>query len=84
MPNLHPKKVHEFIVQTCCALGSESSEAHLVADQLVSANLAGHDSHGVGMLPSYVDGAVTGRLKINSHPTVLVDSGALLLSLIHI
>ena len=78
MPNLHPNKVHEFIVQTCCALGSESSEAHLVADQLVSANLAGHDSHGVGMLPSYVDGAVTGRLKINSHPTVLVDSGALL------
>jgi len=49
-----------------------------VADQLVQANLAGHDSHGVGMLPSYVDGVVNDRLKINSHPSVVVDAGALL------
>ena len=49
-----------------------------MADQLVQANLAGHDSHGVGMLPSYVDGVVNDRLKINSHPTVVVDAGALL------
>ena len=49
-----------------------------MADQLVQANLAGHDSHGVGMLPSYVDGVVNDRLKINSHPTVVGDAGALL------
>ncbi len=49
-----------------------------MADQLVQANLAGHDSHGVGMLPSYVDGVVNDRLKINSHPSVVVDAGALL------
>jgi len=49
-----------------------------VADQLVQANLAGHDSHGVGMLPSYVDGVLNDRLKINSHPSVVVDSGSLL------
>tara|TARA_B100000902_G_scaffold389831_1_gene437665 strand:+ start:149 stop:1174 length:1026 start_codon:yes stop_codon:yes gene_type:complete len=53
-------------------------EAALVADQLVAANLAGHDSHGVGMLPSYVDGVLNGRLKVNSHPTVVIDNGALL------
>ena len=34
--------------------GSESPEADLVADHLVRANLAGHDSHGVGMVPAYV------------------------------
>ena len=49
-----------------------------MADQLVQANLAGHDSHGVGMLPSYVDGVLNDRLKINSHPSVVVDSGSLL------
>jgi uncharacterized oxidoreductase len=75
---LHPNQVHDFIVRTCESLGSESREANLVADQLVQANLAGHDSHGVGMLPSYVDGVVNDRLKINSHPTVVVDAGALL------
>ena len=78
MTKLHPNQVHDFIVRTCESLGSESREANLVADQLVQANLAGHDSHGVGMLPSYVDGVVNDRLKINSHPTVVVDAGALL------
>ena len=78
MPKLQPDQVHNFIVHTCQALGSEPLEAELVADQLVDANLAGHDSHGVGMLPSYVDGVVNGRLRINSHPTVVVDGGALL------
>ena len=78
MTKLQPSQVHDFIVRTCESLGSESREAHLVADQLVQANLAGHDSHGVGMLPSYVDGVINDRLKINSHPSVVVDSGALL------
>lgn len=78
MPKLHPAQVHDFIVRTCRSLGSETREANLVADQLVEANLAGHDSHGVGMLPSYVDGVINGRLKINNHPTVVVDAGALL------
>ena len=34
--------------------GSRDAEASAVADHLVDANLAGHDSHGVGMLPDYV------------------------------
>ena len=59
-------------------MGSENTEAMLVADQLVEANLAGHDSHGVGMMPAYVEGVLGGRLHINSHPTVIVDSGPLL------
>jgi len=78
VPKLQPSQVHDFIVRTCESLGSESREANLVADQLVQANLAGHDSHGVGMLPSYVDGVLNDRLKINSHPSVVVDSGSLL------
>ena len=34
--------------------GSADAEADLVADHLVAANLAGHDSHGVGMMPTYI------------------------------
>ena len=34
--------------------GSAPHEAALVADHLVDANLRGHDSHGVGMIPHYV------------------------------
>src|SRR5262249_55258050 len=34
--------------------GSAVSEADLVAEHLVRANLMGHDSHGVGMIPTYI------------------------------
>ncbi len=75
MPDLAPAHLHQLVVSTCEALGSENREAHLVADQLVGANLAGHDSHGVGMLPAYVEHALSGELKINEHVDVLTDSG---------
>ncbi len=35
--------------------GSSDREADLVATNLVEANLKGHDSHGVGMVPRYID-----------------------------
>ena len=34
--------------------GSAAVEADLVAEHLVRANLLSHDSHGVGMIPTYV------------------------------
>lgn len=77
MPTLSPKNLHDLISTTCRALGSEDLEAQLVADQLVGANLAGHDSHGVGMLPAYVHGAVSGKLHLNEHPEVVIDAGGL-------
>ena len=58
--------------------GSSEREAGLVADQLVEANLTGHDSHGVGMLPRYVEVFRFGRLKVNQHVSVVLDGGALL------
>lgn len=74
-----PEQLHQYVVTTCQAMGSETLEATLVADQLVGANLAGHDSHGVGMLPTYVDAVRGGRLKVNAHATVARDSGSVLL-----
>ena len=37
-----------------------------VADNLVLANLSGHDSHGVGMVPRYVDAVLEGGLQPNA------------------
>lgn len=61
-----------------CA-GSSEREAQLVAEQLVEANLTGHDSHGVGMLPRYVEALGEGGLRINQQLTVVTDAGALLM-----
>jgi uncharacterized oxidoreductase len=58
--------------------GSEPAEARLVADNLVTANLLGHDSHGVGMIPRYIDALLEGGLSPNQHPRATLDTGSLL------
>jgi len=58
--------------------GSEPREARLVAENLVTANLLGHDSHGIGMIPRYIDSLLEGGVKVNQHPKVQLDTGALL------
>jgi uncharacterized oxidoreductase len=59
------------------AAGSSAAEAKTVADNLVLANLSGHDSHGVGMVPRYVDAVLEGGLKPNTAIEVKLDSGSL-------
>lgn len=59
--------------------GSSEREAQLVAEQLVEANLTGHDSHGVGMLPRYVEALGEGGLKPNQQLTVVRDDGPILM-----
>ena len=58
--------------------GSNAREARMVAHNLVEANLTGHDSHGVGMLPHYVDNLLHDGLKVNRQLRVLADHGSLL------
>jgi uncharacterized oxidoreductase len=58
--------------------GSEADEAKLVAENLVLANLTGHDSHGIGMMPRYVEALLEGGLHPNRKVEVKLDGGALL------
>ncbi len=70
-------QLHRYTRRVCAALGSDDTESRLVADQLVGANLAGHDSHGVGMMPTYVTMALAGELHPNRHVEVVTDAGPL-------
>src|SRR6266511_5393496 len=58
---------------------SAESEANLVADHLVLANLYGHDSHGVGMVPAYVRHLQAGLVVPNTRAKVVKDDGAILM-----
>ena len=58
--------------------GSEPREADIVAGNLVEANLMGHDSHGVGMVPRYVESLLEGGLAVNEHPQIKLDTEVLL------
>jgi hydroxycarboxylate dehydrogenase B len=60
------------------AAGCGADEAALVAAHLVAANLAGHDSHGVGMLPAYVDYLGRGLYVADRTPVVVRDAGAVI------
>jgi uncharacterized oxidoreductase len=55
--------------------GSDAAEARLVAENLVAANLTGHDSHGIGMMPRYVEALLEGGLHPNRKIEVKLDTG---------
>jgi uncharacterized oxidoreductase len=69
------KKAIEAIVT---AGGSDEREARTVAENLITANLTGHDSHGVGMIPRYIEALQEGGLVANMHPQIKFDGGALI------
>jgi hydroxycarboxylate dehydrogenase B len=78
MPRFTPAALHAAVKLISRKMGSHEQEAEEVADHLVRANLAGHDSHGVGMIPSYVRILKEGLLVPNQELKTVVDFGAVL------
>jgi uncharacterized oxidoreductase len=58
--------------------GSSAAEIDQVGTNLIEANLTGHDSHGIGMLPRYAEAFLEGGLKPNTHVSTLLDAGSML------
>ena len=79
-------KIHTIRVEPLTAaikalvrgFGSDPREVDLVTTNLIEANLTGHDSHGIGMLPKYSEAFVEGGLKANAHVKTTLDGGAML------
>lgn len=76
--NLQAQELQAQVAAILRASGSSTEEADTVAANLVLANLSGHDSHGVGMLPRYVAAVLEGSLKPNASVQVVLDAGTLL------
>ncbi|MGJ7519685.1 malate/lactate/ureidoglycolate dehydrogenase [Variovorax sp. LT1P1] len=75
---LQASRLRAQVASVIAAAGSSPAEADQVAGNLVLANLSGHDSHGVGMVPRYVDAVAEGGLKPNASVKVTADIGTLL------
>ena len=58
------------------AFGCMDVECRIVAEHLLKANLSGHDSHGIGMLPVYGKQVADGNLLPNQTPEVISTNGA--------
>lgn len=72
-------RLTDFVAKIFVSAGAGEAEARETAAHLVAANLKGHDSHGVGMVPAYVGNIGNGNLKPGAHATVIRDQGAVLL-----
>lgn len=66
-----------FCTDALTASDARDTDARAVAGQLVDANLAGHDSHGAGLLPAYVKHARDGLVDLETSPKITTDSGAI-------
>jgi uncharacterized oxidoreductase len=71
-------RLRAAVCEVVRGFGSEAREVELVADNLLQANLTGHDSHGIGMLPRYANAFIEGGLRPNAHVRIKLDSGTLL------
>jgi len=72
------ERLRAAVRELLAGFGSEPLEVERVSDNLLMANLCGHDSHGVGMLPRYARAFLEGGLRANAHVAVTLDSGTLM------
>jgi uncharacterized oxidoreductase len=78
MPLIETAKLTGIARRVFAAAGSAEPEAEIVADHLIEANLKGHDSHGVGMIPSYLRNLAAGKAKVNEPGRVVSDNGSII------
>lgn len=74
---LQPEALKRMVAELFHRAGCADEEAACIADHLVEANLAGHDSHGVIRVPSYLQWLRDGKVFIGRDLKTLVDSGSL-------
>ena len=67
--------LEQFSADLLTAAGSPRSRALETANHLVLANLKGHDSHGVGMIPHYLHAIEKGELCPDADYSVFRDAG---------
>src|SRR3954469_9749434 len=76
MPDVHAPDLHRLARDLLTAVGTGPEAALIIADSLVDANLAGHDSHGVLRLPGYLEGVRQGHVIPGAIPKFVSESGA--------
>ncbi|MBI4234379.1 MAG: Ldh family oxidoreductase [Chloroflexi bacterium] len=63
MPVVTGDLLHKLAEHLLLAAGASPEESRTVADHMVGANLAGHDSHGIILLPTYLRRIKVGHIR---------------------
>jgi uncharacterized oxidoreductase len=77
MPTIKAETLERITRDIFGAWGVPGDDAACVAQQLVLANLRGHDSHGVIRIPQYVRGLKTGEINPTPRMATIVDLPAI-------
>ena len=78
MPRVDADVLETFTLDLLGALGMPSDSARAVSASLVEADVRGHRSHGVRLVPTkYADEIDTGRIDPVARPNVQLDDGGL-------
>jgi L-lactate dehydrogenase len=75
-PRHHPARLVGFADALCQAAGLSPEKAGAVARTLVESDLLGHVTHGLALLPRYLDDLAAGAMARDGEPEVLRDRGA--------
>jgi uncharacterized oxidoreductase len=74
MPIVHADRLSKIGGALLRAAGASHEEAEAVATGCVNANLAGHDSHGVIAIPTYIDRIKVGHIVPGANFTIVQES----------
>lgn len=75
MPTKSAAQLTRLVEATFVKLGASPDDSKTVARHMIGSNLAGHDSHGVILLPTYVDRARKGDVVLDA-PIEILDETA--------
>lgn len=76
MPILSVGDLQDFTIDMLMALGTPRHQAEIVCENLVGANLVGHDSHGVLRLTTYAEWVRSGLIVPGLEPRIASEFGA--------
>ncbi len=78
MPQISAPELTRFAEQILAGAGVPAHKASIVASSLVTTNLRGTDSHGIQLLPFYVDQLLAGEMDPLTDGRVLSEQGSCL------
>src|SRR5712691_5885329 len=74
MPRVSAHRLHRIGAALLVAAGAPTAEAEIVMRHSVDANLAGHDSHGIIQIPTYIDRIQVGHIVPGAPWTIVQES----------
>lgn len=76
MPVLKAEVLEQFAAQILMGAGVPEHKARIAAESLIAGNLRGVDSHGIQLLPYYVDQLLAGEMDPDADGAVVTEAGS--------